>query len=149
MDPNKSNKEILKMLAKTGLPLQSRPDESAPELPNDLADLSLRELSKYLQEFTSWAGYASGLEALAKNEVTAYEFQLEYEGAIQYQRATGNVTERREAKLTSEEFLKVRDLLLEAKHRYELLKVTRERLTKYAEVISRQITVIQLEQKTV
>jgi hypothetical protein len=149
MDPHKVNKEIISMLVKAGLPLQSRPmHEECPELPHDLSEQPLTELSNYLQAFTSWAGYTSGLEAAAKNEVTMYEAQLEYCGALQYLRASGNVTEKREAKLVSEEYTKIRDLLLEAKARYELLKVTRERLGKYAEVISRQITVIQLEQKT-
>jgi hypothetical protein len=149
MDPNIVNKEVLSMLHKVGLTPQSKPSEEAPELPTELSEVPLKDLSYFLQAFTSWAGYASGLEAIAKNEVAIYEAQLEYTGAIQYMRATGNVTERREAKLTNEEYLKIRDLLLQSKARYELLKVTRERMTKYAEVISRQITIIQLEQKTV
>jgi septation ring formation regulator EzrA len=148
INPTELIDKTTKLFKQLGLAIPKVPDylsDSEKEFPSNLADLSVDELMQKVSVYNTLFSYASWLTAACKAEVVAYERELKTAEARAFISSEGGVTERKNERDIDEKVIEVQNKLTVSEIRYELLKSLLESYDKGLFVLSRQLTVLQMD----
>jgi hypothetical protein len=136
-------------LDELGLALDEHPEnESVPHVPEDITDLSDRDLMVLFTELVSWQNYAASRLAVVRNEEEEVEAQVRYEASIatlegmptEYKSNTPLATIAKALRDTDDEVVKLEERLRGIQAKRRLLGTVVENLERNAALVSRELT---------
>ena len=146
VDPSTEQQRNETLLYKLGIKTPNMPVDESHDLPTNLADLTSDELHNLHSLYTAWLVYTAYEETKKKVEVSILRSRLEYEGAKAYVMTEGHrVTDKREAKLLSDDVIEIQNKLLVAETSYAILRSVRKMYESYIFAVSRRLSTLQSE----
>lgn len=133
--------EVAALLDSRGLPPSSRPDEQAPDLPEDLSEYDNNGLQVLLGQFRRWEAYASDDLAMGSALLAETEDVLRRWGSHLVRSVKGNAQQKAEIKDTDKKFQQLKNRWVKQNALVLMLGSRKERFEKFASVVSRYITI--------
>lgn len=148
ISPDEEAVSVIKMLKQQGLIIPKDVtdiDEEFKFLPSNISSLSANEIMDRISVFTSLFGRASWILSIAKSEVSCYEREVEMLEAKYYSLADGGVTDKRNERDVSQNVVTAKENLVKAKFILNMTEALVSTYDKSIFVLSRQLTVLQME----
>lgn len=129
------------LTGKYALPSLDPPHEAPPELPEDVTEIDNMELSRLHAQFTEWQAYVRDQLTLAEVALAEYDLILQQIGAgIRKSVKTGTAATKADIRDTDPTYAVLSFRRVRNEGAVKALQARHDRFEKYANLLSRQIT---------